>query len=65
MLEREDINNACLGGVDAILVPGGFGQRRFEGKVTAIRHARRFFPFFVTLADSCQSMTSRVTSLAL
>jgi len=26
--------------VDAILVPGGFGERGFEGKVNAIRHAR-------------------------
>ena len=25
---------------DAILVPGGFGERGFEGKVMAIRHAR-------------------------
>jgi len=29
-----------LEGVDAILVPGGFGERGFEGKVEAIRHAR-------------------------
>jgi CTP synthase len=29
-----------LEGVDAILVPGGFGERGFEGKVNAIRHAR-------------------------
>ena len=29
-----------LDGVDAILVPGGFGERGFEGKVNAIRHAR-------------------------
>ena len=26
-----------LEGVDAILVPGGFGERGFEGKVNAIR----------------------------
>ena len=29
-----------LHGVDAILVPGGFGERGFEGKVNAIRYAR-------------------------
>ncbi len=38
MVEEKGID--CLGEVDAILVPGGFGERGFEGKVTAIRHAR-------------------------
>jgi len=36
----EDEGIECLGGVDAILVPGGFGERGFEGKVMAIRYAR-------------------------
>ncbi|HEX9892013.1 MAG TPA: CTP synthase [Actinomycetota bacterium] len=37
---------AVLGGVDAILVPGGFGVRGVEGKVDAIRYAReRGVPF--------------------
>ncbi len=31
---------ALLEGVDGILVPGGFGERGFEGKVEAIRYAR-------------------------
>ena len=31
---------SSLQGVDAILVPGGFGDRGFEGKVNAIRYAR-------------------------
>jgi CTP synthase len=36
-----------LGGVDGILVPGGFGDRGIEGKVTAIRYARdKKIPFF-------------------
>jgi len=36
-----------LGGVDGILVPGGFGDRGIEGKVSAIRYAReRLIPFF-------------------
>jgi len=30
----------ALKNVDAILVPGGFGERGFEGKIAAIRHAR-------------------------
>ncbi|MCA8940961.1 MAG: CTP synthase [Planctomycetes bacterium] len=29
-----------LAGVDGILVPGGFGERGFEGKIAAIRYAR-------------------------
>jgi CTP synthase len=30
----------CLEGMDAILVPGGFGKRGVEGKIAAIRYAR-------------------------
>ncbi len=38
---------AILEGVDAILVPGGFGDRGTEGKIQAIRFAReRKVPFF-------------------
>ncbi len=29
-----------LDGVDGILVPGGFGERGFEGKIASIRHSR-------------------------
>ncbi|MEW9699226.1 CTP synthase [Paenibacillus sp. SI8] len=36
-----------LGGVQGILVPGGFGDRGIEGKVSAIRYAReQKIPFF-------------------
>ncbi len=36
-----------LDGVDAILVPGGFGSRGIEGKISAIRYAReQQLPFF-------------------
>jgi len=36
-----------LAGLDAILVPGGFGDRGTEGKIEAIRHARESkIPFF-------------------
>ena len=37
-VEREGV--ACLQGMDAVLVPGGFGKRGVEGKIAAIRHAR-------------------------
>jgi len=37
-IEREGTD--CLRGMDAILVPGGFGKRGVEGKIAAIRHAR-------------------------
>jgi len=37
-LERDGVG--VLQGMDAILVPGGFGKRGVEGKIAAIRHAR-------------------------
>ncbi len=37
-VERD--GTACLAGMDAILVPGGFGKRGVEGKISAIRFAR-------------------------
>jgi CTP synthase len=42
-LESDDLADndlSQLEDVDAILVPGGFGERGFEGKVNAIRYAR-------------------------
>ena len=42
-IESDDLSGGNLSplvDVDAILVPGGFGERGFEGKVNAIRHAR-------------------------
>jgi CTP synthase len=45
-LEREGAERV-LGGVDGILVPGGFGYRGIAGKVEAVRFAReRGVPFF-------------------
>jgi CTP synthase len=41
--DSEDIEKNGIGGlkgVDAILVPGGFGRRGTEGKIAAIRYAR-------------------------
>ncbi len=37
-LERE--GTGALASMDAILVPGGFGERGIEGKIEAVRHAR-------------------------
>ncbi len=36
----EDEGIAVLQGIDAILVPGGFGERGVEGKIAAARYAR-------------------------
>ena len=36
----EKHGTGCLDGVDAILVPGGFGERGIDGKIQAIRYAR-------------------------
>ncbi len=36
----EKSGTGCLAGMDAILVPGGFGKRGVEGKIAAIRYAR-------------------------
>ena len=37
-IERDGVG--CLDGIDAVLVPGGFGERGVEGKIEAVRHAR-------------------------
>ncbi len=36
----EERGTAALAGMDAILVPGGFGERGVEGKIAAVRYAR-------------------------
>ncbi|MSQ72840.1 MAG: CTP synthase [Betaproteobacteria bacterium] len=38
VIETEGLG--MLDGIDAVLVPGGFGKRGIEGKILAIRHAR-------------------------
>jgi CTP synthase len=50
-VDSEDVERGgaeqALGGVDGILVPGGFGYRGISGKIEAIRFARdRGVPFF-------------------
>jgi CTP synthase len=37
-IEKEGVQ--CLADVDAILVPGGFGERGVEGKIDTVRYAR-------------------------
>ncbi|HEY7773861.1 MAG TPA: CTP synthase [Marinagarivorans sp.] len=42
-INAEDVEEkgiSLLDGVDAILVPGGFGERGLDGKLMAVRHAR-------------------------
>ena len=42
-IDSEDIERkgtGALEGVDAILVPGGFGERGVEGKITTVKYAR-------------------------
>lgn len=39
LLTEENVEEV-LGGIDGILVPGGFGDRGIEGKITAIQYAR-------------------------
>jgi len=38
--DLEAAGTAALAGMDAILVPGGFGERGIEGKIAAVRFAR-------------------------
>ena len=57
-IRAEDVTGPgvkLLDGVDAILVPGGFGERGIEGKIAAIRHARENgIPFFgICLGMQC------------
>ncbi len=45
-MEKQDVQK-FLGGVQGILIPGGFGDRGSEGKVRAVRYARENkVPFF-------------------
>lgn len=46
---------AVFNGVDGILVPGGFGDRGIEGKISAVRYAREHkIPFFgICLGMQC------------
>jgi len=64
-LESEDIEREgaarTLGDVDGILVPGGFGDRGFEGKVTTAQYAREHgVPYF----GICYGMQAAVVDYA-
>jgi CTP synthase len=59
-IEREGAAKA-LGPVDGVLVPGGFGDRGFEGKVLVARHAReQGIPYF----GICYGMQAAVVDFA-
>jgi CTP synthase len=58
-VERQGVS--VLAGVDGILVPGGFGDRGFEGKVRTARHAReQRIPYF----GICYGMQAAVVEFA-
>ena len=64
-MESQDIErdgaDVALAGVDGILVPGGFGDRGFEGKVLTARHAREHgVPYF----GICYGMQAAVVDVA-
>ena len=46
-----------LSGADGVLVPGGFGDRGIEGKISAIRYARELSPDLLVV-DSIQTIYS-------
>ena len=59
--ELEDSDMSALAGVDGILVPGGFGDRGFEGKVVTARYAReQGVPYF----GICYGMQAAVVDYA-
>lgn len=61
-IEAEDLQNRdpeeLLGGVDGILVPGGFGYRGLDGKMEAVKYARENdIPFFgICLGMQCAAI---------
>jgi CTP synthase len=63
-IESQDVerNGAqALAGIDGILVPGGFGDRGFEGKVLTAKHAREAgIPYF----GICYGMQAAVVDYA-
>src|SRR5207248_11557416 len=59
-LEKEDVEDR-LGGMDAIVVAGGFGARGVEGKINAVQYAReRKIPYL----GLCHGMQMAVVEFA-
>jgi CTP synthase len=62
MIESEDVEKSgaesLLEGVSGVLIPGGFGDRGIEGKIQAIRYARKNnIPFFgICLGMQCATI---------
>jgi CTP synthase len=63
-IESQDVERKgaqALAGIDGILVPGGFGDRGFEGKVLTAKHARESgIPYF----GICYGMQAAVVDYA-
>ena len=64
-LESEDVERdgaaKALAGIDGVLVPGGFGDRGFEGKVLTAQYAREHgLPYF----GICYGMQAAVVDVA-
>ena len=68
-LHSEDISGenvaAMLRGVNAVIVPGGFGERGFEGKILAARYAREHKVPYLGLCLGMQVMVVEAARRAL
>ena len=63
-IDSEDVEREgteVLEGLDAILVPGGFGERGFEGKIAAARYAREHG---VPYLGICYGLHAAITDFA-
>jgi CTP synthase len=67
-LEKEEDWQAQFAGVDAIIVPGGFGKRGVEGKLRAIRYAREnhipYLGLCLGMQTACIEFARNVLGLA-
>ena len=67
-LEKDENWAERFNGVDAILVPGGFGKRGFEGKLKAIRFAREnripYLGLCLGMQAACIEFARNVVGLA-
>jgi CTP synthase len=71
-INAEEVTDANVGqllaGVSGVLVPGGFGDRGIEGKISAIRYAREqripFFGICLGMQVACVEFARSVVGLA-